>query len=245
MIAIRSLLFFVFLLIYTPIYAVICMISFPLLNHRRRYQLALGWNHTVVKVCQWLCGISYELKGLEHLKAVQDEKVIILAKHQSAWETISFMTIFPRQLCFVFKRELLWIPFFCWTFGLLMMIHINRSDRSSASISVAAQGKEHLAAGNWIIIFPEGTRTAVGSAPAYRKGGARLASATQAWVLPVAHNAGHFWPRNSFFKYPGKITVSIGPAINSANKSADTLHQETQAWIESEMRIIDPHSYEK
>ena len=100
-----------------------------------------------------------------------------------------------------------------------------------------------MAAGLWIIIFPEGTRTKVGAKSVYRKGGARLASATNAWVIPIAHNAGHFWPKNSFLKHPGKITVSIGPAISSADKTAEALHVATEQWIENEMRVIDAPAY--
>jgi 1-acyl-sn-glycerol-3-phosphate acyltransferase len=180
---------------------------------------------------------------MEHANAVRDQAVVILSKHQSAWETIAYLNLFPKDLCYVFKRELLWIPFFGWVMGLLNMIHINRSAKESSAISVTNQGKARLKAGKWIILFPEGTRTPVGSHKPYRKGGARLAGLTQATVLPVAHNAGHFWPRNSFLKYPGLITVSIGPAIPSHGKSGDQLHTEVESWIEGEMRRIDPESY--
>ena len=134
-------------------------------------------------------------------------------------------------------------PFFGWALALLRMIHINRSNKAAASQSIAGQGKKYLGQGLWIIIFPEGTRTKVGAHTLYRKGGARLASATKAWVIPIAHNAGQCWPRNSFLKSPGTITVSIGEPMNTATMSAEEVHQKTVSWIESEMRVIDPQAY--
>jgi 1-acyl-sn-glycerol-3-phosphate acyltransferase len=243
MIFLKSLAFFLAMLIITPLYAVACLIVFPIVKAPIRYEFVKGWNITITYLAKVICDIDYEIKGLDHMLTMLDKPVIILSKHQSAWETISFITLFPKQLCFVFKRELLWIPFFGWALALLRMIHINRSKTSAASQSIASQGKKYLAQGIWIIIFPEGTRTKPGANTVYRKGGARLASATKAWVIPVAHNAGQVWPRNSFLKYPGKITVSIGPAITSENKSAEELHQQAEHWIETEMRMIDASAY--
>jgi 1-acyl-sn-glycerol-3-phosphate acyltransferase len=180
---------------------------------------------------------------MENMQAVLNERVVILSKHQSAYETIAYIALLPKQLCFVFKRELLWIPFFGWALALLKMIHINRSNKQTAAHSVATQGRKRLSEGKWIMLFPEGTRTATGSTKPYRKGGARLASATDALVIPIAHNAGRCWPKNSFIKNPGTVIFSIGPAISSANKSAEELQKEVEGWIESEMRVIDPSAY--
>lgn len=240
---IRSILFFIFLLAFTPPYAIACFIVFPFMSASKRYDFVRGWNVTVLKMVKWMCGITYEVKGMEHMTAMLNEPVILLSKHQSAWETIAFMVIFPKQLCYVFKRELLFVPFFGWALGMLRMIHIDRSNTAKASNSIARQGKERLNDGCWIIIHPEGTRTPVGKHTTYRKGGARLAVATAAKVIPIAHNAGHAWPRNSFLKFPKKITVSIGPFIETANKSADDVHKETENWIETEMRVIDAPAY--
>ena len=177
------------------------------------------------------------------MHAALDQPVVILSKHQSAYETIAYIALLPKQLCFVFKRELLWIPFFGWALALLKMIHINRSNKQTAALSVASQGRKRLSEGKWIMLFPEGTRTPRGSTKPYRKGGARLASATGALVIPIAHNAGNFWPKNSFLKRPGTVIFSIGPAIVSEGKSGEELQQEVEGWIESEMRLIDPSAY--
>jgi 1-acyl-sn-glycerol-3-phosphate acyltransferase len=245
MIMLRSILFFVFLLVMTPFYALACFTVFPFMSAAKRYDFVRGWNVTVLAVAKVLCDIKYEIKGMEHMTAMLDQPVILLSKHQSAWETIAFMAIFPKQLCYVFKRELLFVPFFGWALGMLRMIHIDRSKSSAASNSIARQGKERLAQGCWIIIHPEGTRTPVGKHLTYRKGGARLAVATGASVIPIAHNAGHVWPRNSFLKFPGTVTVSIGEAISTVGKTADEVHKEMENWIEFEMHVIDAKAYTK
>jgi len=237
---IRSSLFTIFLLVFTPIWSVLCMLAFPFLNPENRYRFIGLWNKVVIETLKYLCGIDFEIRGMENMQAVLDQPVVVLSKHQSAYETIAYIALLPKQLCFVFKRELLWIPFFGWALALLKMIHINRASKETAALSVASQGRKRLSEGKWILMFPEGTRTPVGSHKPYRKGGARLASATGATVVPIAHNAGRFWPRNSFMKYPGTVIFSIGPAIASAGKSGDQLHQEVETWIEAEMRKIDP-----
>jgi len=243
MIYLRSTLFSLFLLIFTPIWSVLCMLAFPFLSPENRYSFIGLWNKVVIWLLWHLCNIRYEIRGMEHMHAVLDQPVIILSKHQSAYETIAYIALLPKQLCFVFKRELLWIPFFGWALALLKMIHINRANKQTAALSVASQGRKRLGEGKWIMLFPEGTRTPRGSTKPYRKGGARLASATGALVIPIAHNAGNFWPKNSFLKKPGTVIFSIGPAIASEGKSGEELQQEVEGWIESEMRMIDPSAY--
>lgn len=244
MIYLRSTLFALFLLIFTPIWSVLCMLAFPFLSPENRYSFIGFWNKVVIWLLWHLCAIRYEIRGMEHMRAMLDKPVIILSKHQSAYETIAYIALLPKQLCFVFKRELLWIPFFGWALALLKMIHINRANKQTAALSVASQGRKRLSEGKWIMLFPEGTRTPRGSTKPYRKGGARLASATGALVIPIAHNAGNFWPKNSFLKQPGTAIFSIGPAIASEGKSGEELQQEVEGWIESEMRVIDPSAYQ-
>lgn len=240
---IRSTIFSICLVIITLVWSVICMLTFPFLSSENRYQMVSVWNKAIIWLLWHICGIQYEIRGLENMYAVLDRPVVILSKHQSAYETIAYIALLPKQLCFVFKRELLWIPFFGWTLALLKMIHIDRSNKQTAALSVVSQGRKRLSEGKWITLFPEGTRTPRGSTKPYRKGGARLASATGALVIPIAHNAGNFWPKNSFMKHPGTVIFSIGPVISSENKSGDELQQEVEGWIESEMRILDPSAY--
>ncbi len=244
MIFIRSLLFVLYLIVLTPPYACACFIVFPFMSADQRFRFVRGWPRLVVAGARWICGIDYRLEGTEQFDPMMDKPVVLLSKHQSAWETVAYMALMPKPLCFVFKRELLLVPFFGWALGMLKMVHIDRKDGPRAFSQAAIQGRERLAEGAWIIMFPEGTRTRSGlEKPRYKSGGARLAVETGAWVIPMAVNSGRLWPRNSFLKYPGTVTISVGPPIASANKTADQLNQEVEHWIERDMRRIDPQSY--
>jgi 1-acyl-sn-glycerol-3-phosphate acyltransferase len=167
----------------------------------------------------------------------------VLSKHQSAWETIFLLPNMPRPLVFVFKKEILYIPFFGWAMALLRMIPIDRSQGKHAFKHVVRHGKRRLADGQWIIMFPEGTRIPVGQAGKYKSGGTRLAIETGAVVVPIAHNSGECWPKNSFIKRPGLVTVSIGKPISPEGQTPDGMMQQVENWIESEMRVISPHAY--
>ncbi len=169
--------------------------------------------------------------------------IVLLPKHQSTWETFAFPALMPHPLCYVFKRELLWIPFFGWAMARLDMIHIDRARRAEAWNRVAEQGRQHMANGNWVIMFPEGTRIPRGQAGTYKSGGTRLAITTSASVLPIAVSSARCWPRRSFVLRPGTIDVSIGPMIGSAGRRPDELMREVEQWIETEMRRIDPQAY--
>ncbi|UDG82492.1 1-acyl-sn-glycerol-3-phosphate acyltransferase [Candidatus Vallotia cooleyia] len=237
---IRSTLFFIYLIIYTIPYACTCLIIFPFLNTNQRYQMAVGWCHSILWTLQYLVGTSWRVEGLDNLP---HGPAVLLSKHQSAWETLAFPAIMPRPLCYIFKRELLYIPFFGWILGMLKMVHIDRSQGSKAFKSVIRQGKERMAEGSWVILFPEGTRIPVGKRGKYKTGGTLFAVATEVPVVPIAHNAGNVWPRNSFLKYPGTVIVSIGKPIDTRNLSASTVMARVEEWIETEMRRIDPHAY--
>ncbi len=235
----RSSLFMLILVLATLIWTPVCLLVAPL-PYRQRYWVTQRWNFFIVWLGKVLCGMRYEIRGLENLP---DEPVILLSKHQSAWETIFFLWFMPRPLVYVFKRELLFIPFFGWALGLLRMVPINRSKSRDAFAQVVVQGRRRLADGLWIIMFPEGTRAMPGKKGKYKGGGARLAIETNALVVPIAMNSGDCWPKNSFVKTPGLITISIGKAIAPAGREAPELMQEVENWIESEMRVISPHAY--
>nr|WP_255532348.1 lysophospholipid acyltransferase family protein [Polynucleobacter sp. AP-Reno-20A-A9] len=205
--------------------------------------MGVFWCRLTQKALLFFCGIDIKIEGFENIPQDPNKSLIILGKHQSAWETFIYPAFFPRQLCFVFKRELLFVPFFGWALASLKMIHINRGDREKARSTVNEQGKVVLAEGSWIAIYPEGTRTPRGSFKPYRKGGVRLAISTQTDILPVAQNSGAIWPRNTFLKRPGVITLSIGPVISVAGKTEEQLQLEVETWIEGEMRRIDAPAY--
>ncbi|QDZ26509.1 1-acyl-sn-glycerol-3-phosphate acyltransferase [Noviherbaspirillum sp. UKPF54] len=238
----RSLVFVLLMVVATIIWAPICFLFAPL-PYNQRYFLTSFWNRFVIWAAKVVCGIRYQFKGYDNLP---DSPVILLSKHQSAWETIFFLYAMPRPLVYVFKKELLYIPFFGWAIALMRMIPIDRSKTRDAFAQVVAHGRKRLAGGQWIIMFPEGTRSYVGKQGKYKAGGARLAIETNTVVVPIAMNAGECWPKNSFIKKPGLITVSIGKPISPEGKTQQALIQEVENWIESEMRVISsPGIYSK
>jgi 1-acyl-sn-glycerol-3-phosphate acyltransferase len=229
----RSTLYTLLQIIITPLYFLIILAAFPL-SPIHRYRITSGWAHIMLFLLRLICGIRYRVIGAEHIPSAPS---IVLSKHQSAWETLAFQQIFPPQV-WVLKKELLRVPFFGWGLALTSPIAIDRSSRKAALRQIVEQGKDRLKQGFWIIVFPEGTRIAPGKKGKYGIGGAWLATHTGAPVVPVAHNAGEFWGRNSFLKLPGTITVSIGPPIDPAHMEPADLNASVESWIEAEMSII-------
>jgi len=229
----RSILFNLGILVITPIFSILAILLFPL-PAVTRSRLVSGWAHCSMFWLALTCGLRFRVIGREN---IPDHACVVLAKHQSAWETIAFQTIFPPQI-WVMKRSLLWIPFLGWAFAALRAIAIDRSAGREALKQMVTQGKDRLARGLWVVIFPEGTRIAPGERGKYHIGGAWLATHTQATVVPVAHNAGEFWRKNSFIKMPGVITVSIGKPIESKGMKPDALNQVVESWIETEMETL-------
>jgi len=235
----RSCVFALLMTAATVVWALLCFLFAPL-PYPRRYYWTSRWNVFVIWAARVVCGIRYEIKGAENLP---DAPAVVLSKHQSAWETIFYMCFMPRPLVFVFKKEILYIPFFGWGIALLRMIPIDRSKGKDAFAQVLEHGRKRLADGQWIIMFPEGTRIPVGKQGKYKGGGARLAVEAGVPVIPIAMNSGECWPKNSFIKKPGLVTVSIGKPIPSDGLTANELMQKVENWIESEMRVISPHVY--
>jgi len=190
-----------------------------------------------------ILGIRVRLSGLEHLPQGASSPAVLLCKHQSTLETLLLPTLMPHPLAFVFKRELLRIPFFGWSMARLDMIHIDRESRTQALKHVVNQGRLLLSSGVWIILFPEGTRMARGEKGTYQTAGTRLAVDSGAPVIPIAVASARCWPRKGFVKFPGEVHVSIGPSIDSVGREPKALMREAEAWIEAEMRRIDPEAY--
>jgi 1-acyl-sn-glycerol-3-phosphate acyltransferase len=201
-----------------------------------RYRVVTGWTRFALWWLRLTCGLSHRVSGREH---IPEGPAIILCKHQSAWETMALQLVFPEQV-WVFKRELLWVPFFGWGLACLDPIVINRAARHNALRQLIDQGKERLGRGIWITLFPEGTRVAPGRQGRYYAGGGLLAVEARVPVVPVAHNAGLFWPRNGFVKKPGVIDMVIGPVIDTKDKSAREVMQTAETWIEGQARRLLP-----
>jgi 1-acyl-sn-glycerol-3-phosphate acyltransferase len=236
MIILRSALFALLQTLLTIVFGIISLLTFPF-GPLTRYRIISQWNHLIVWLARVICGIRYEVRGLENLPKTP---VVVMAKHQSAWETIALPILLPPQVI-VLKRELLLIPFFGWGMRMLSPIAINRKAGKEALKQIVAQGRDRLAKGFWVLIFPEGTRIKPGESGRYGIGGAWLATHTRTPVLPIALNAGEVWPKNALLKRPGTITLSIGPVIESAGLKADELNQKVRDWIEAEMTRL-PHA---
>jgi 1-acyl-sn-glycerol-3-phosphate acyltransferase len=207
------------------------------------YWLCAGWLRLAVTGGTVILGIQNRVTGMENLPSTELGSCVLLVKHQSTWETFSMVTLMPHPLAFVFKKELLYVPFFGWAMSRMDMIHIDRSQRAQAFNKVVAQGKRLMAQGVWVIMFPEGTRIPRGQQGVYKSGGTRLAIDTGAPVIPVAVTSAKCWPRKAFIKKPGIVDISIGKPIASAGRQPDELMREVEAWIELEMRRLDPQAY--
>jgi 1-acyl-sn-glycerol-3-phosphate acyltransferase len=233
MTAVRSSLFVLALVLITPPYALLALATLPL-PRMARYRIISGWSRLVIILAKLILRIQWRVEGREHLP---QRPAVILAKHQSAWETMAFQLIFPPQV-HVLKRELLWIPFFGWGLALMSPIAIDRRRGLAALRAMSKKGVQRLGQGFWVVVFPEGTRVAPGERRAYQPGGAWLAAASGAPVVPVAHNAGLLWPRYAFLKHPGTVTVRIGPAIDPAGRDPATINRLAEHWIEEQQKAL-------
>ena len=230
-----SLFFTVFLFVWTFLYAIPFVIVCSVLPFRRRFPLARGWAASLLWVLKWSCGLDYRVEG-EPLPAGCH---VALWKHSSSWETIAMMVVFPRQV-WVLKRELLWIPVVGLAVRQMHAIAIDRKSGHTAVAQVIEQGKDRLAEGDWVMIFPEGTRMPAGVTRRYGVSGTLLAGEAGALIVPVAHNAGHYWPRRGLMKKPGTVRVVVGAPVRAAGREARELNQEIQAWVEETVKELEP-----
>ena len=203
------------------------------------FTLARLYTKVMLRWIEIACGITYEVSGWEN---VPRTPVVIMSKHQSAWETIFIESAFPSQ-CWIVKKELLWLPFVGWGLMAIRAIAIDRTSGSSAREQIVVQGAERLREGHWVTIFPEGTRVPPGRIGRYGIGGSLLATRTGTPILPIAHDAGELWGRYAFRKKPGKVHVVIGPLIEAKGRDVLQVNREVEAWIEGQMRRISPHRY--
>jgi len=240
LVLLRSIVFLCLQVFLTIVWSVVSLLTFPF-RPFTRYRIITLWSRSVVWLARVVCGVRYQVRGLENLPR---QPSIVLAKHQSAWETIAFEVFLPPQV-WVLRRSLLRVPFFGWGLAMMSPIAIDRGAGMQALKQMLEQGRERLAQGFWIIIFPEGTRVAPGQRGKYQIGGAWLAVHTGAPVLPVAHNAGQLWGKNAFLKFPGTIIVSIGKPIDPRGLTPEELNRRVEDWVEAETaRLSTPRCLE-
>jgi len=234
----RSALFNLIMFITVTVYAALVMFTVPF-PPLARYRFASQWARFQIWVAGWLLGLRYHVEGREHLP--RHRTAVLLAKHQSMWETLAFQVIFPPQV-WVLKRELVWIPFFGWALWLLRAIAIDRGSGRRAVQQIIDQGRDRLNNGFWVVVFPEGTRVAPHHQRRFGIGGAVLAVESGHPVVPVAHNAGHFWQRRGFSKKPGTIHVVIGPAIDPRGMTAEQVNEQVASWMHDTMARLEGHA---
>ncbi len=223
----RSLIFYVGYVLVTLIIAPLLLVLFWLFPRSKRHLFGTLWCGIILQWSRLVCGIRFQVYGKEN---IPDHPVVVLANHQSEWETV-FIYRYLAPVSPILKKELLSIPVYGWAMRLINPIAIDRSRRHNAGRSILDQGRQRLDSGYSVMIFPEGTRADDGKVGNFSRGGAKLALATKAAVLPIAHNAGHFWPARRFLKFPGNIEVHIGSPIQTANREASELTAEVEAWI--------------
>lgn len=230
---IRSVLFWAGFMLVTLVIGIFVILSLPL-NSDIRLRIARYWGVSSLWLLKVICKLDYHVSGRENIGT---RNAIVFCKHQSTWETIALHAIVPLGR-WVFKRELLRIPLFGWALGCTDPIAIDRNAGRAAVKQLVSRGTEKLKRGKWINIFPEGTRTAPGASGKYKMGGAILAAESGYPVIPIAHNAGEFWPRHSFIKWPGMIEVRIGPYIESEGRDAEAIMHDAKTWIEDNLKEI-------
>jgi 1-acyl-sn-glycerol-3-phosphate acyltransferase len=233
MLLLRSLVFQFYFFASVGIAAMTIFILWPF-PFAYRSAVARNWGKSMLWVGRVVCGLDYVIEGRENIPA---QPSVIMIKHTSVFETYTQLAIFPPQT-WVVKRELQWIPLFGWGLAAMRPIAIDRSAGHTAVMQVIGQGRERLAQGIWITVFPEGTRMPPGQTKKYGVGGAALARDVQCPIVPVAHNAGDFWPRRGLKKRPGLIRFCIGPPIDPADRPPRETNLMVQDWIESRMREI-------
>ena len=241
----RSVLHLLFMAVTVVPWALAVVVAAPFLSSTRVYWMCARWLKLSVDAGTVILGIRNQVIGYENLPVGTTAPAVLLVKHQSLWETFSMAALMPHPLAFVFKKELLKVPFFGWAMGRMDMIHIDRADGARAFVKVVQQGQRLLDQGTWVIMFPEGTRIPRGEKGTYKTGGTRLAIRTGAPVIPIAVTSAKCWPRKAFIKKPGTVEFSIGKPIPSAGREADELMKEVEDWIEAEMHRLDPEAYTK
>ena len=242
MLALRSITFMLFMFVTVAPWGIFSCLTFPV-RQPRRYLMIAKWTDIAIWGAKHIMGIDYKVVGRENVPDREKHGgVIFLSKHQSRYETLLFRSLF-RRMCYVYKRELHWVPFFGWGIFLCSMIPINRARGKEALDQGAEVGGQKLRQGWYMILFPEGTRVDPGKQRRYKQGGTHLSVATGVPVVPIAHNAGDVWPRGKWIKKPGLVTVSIGPPIAPDGLTSEQQMAQVETWIEAEMRRLFSHQY--
>ena len=232
---IASLIFTLYFLLSTLLWSAVVSCT-PFMSYERRFELVRKWARSVMWLLKKLCQLDMHIEGAEHFT---DAPAVIMQKHSSAWETVAG-TLYCPPHTWVLKRELMWIPVLNIALRAMQVIPINRKGRKTAINQVIEHGGERLSRGINVMIYPEGTRVARGRNGRFGRSGAKLAVSAGVPVIPVAHNAGDYWGRQSLIKKPGTVHVVIGEPIETTNLSAEEVNQQAARWLDDTMARISP-----
>ena len=221
----RVVLFYIFMIFITIFFASTGFLLFPL-PQNIKYKYITTWSKIFIFLAKHICGLKYKVTGKNN---IPKESAVVMSNHQSTWDAIAMQVILPQQ-CWVLKKELLYIPFFGWSLAMLSPIAIDRKKRNSIK-QLIKQGKEKLKQNIFIVIFPEGTRVDASKTKSFSRSGAALAVAANKPILPIAHNAGKFWPRGIWIKKPGVIKIKIGEIVNTKVENTSKITTNIEKWI--------------
>ena len=233
---IRSFIFSLGHAISGALFGLIAVIIWPFFPYAWRWRIVTLWNRFVMLWLYICCGIRFKIIGKRH---TDQYPCVVLAKHQSTWETM-FLQYYFGPVSTILKKELLRIPFFGWGLASLRPIGIDRSNPIQALKDVKSKGVQRIKEGNNLLVFPEGTRTALGSLGNYARSGADIAISAEVPVVAVAHNAAECWPHKHFLKYPGIITVVLSEPISTKGRDRKELTDYVKNWIENEISNLPP-----
>lgn len=205
------------------------LIFLRIFGYKPAFLVAKLWAFIVIKTLQYICGIKYKIYGNSSI-----EGTFIFSKHQSTWETIFFLLVIPNPI-FIVKRELMYIPFFGWCLYLLKNISIDRASGRSAIKKMILETQKSLEKGFSVILFPEGTRIMSGEKTKIKQGGIVIAKSLKIPIIPITHNAGEFWPKHSFIKYPGTIKILFGKPISIDKKTSEEFKSEIEKWMDQKI----------
>jgi len=229
MIYIRSIVYTALMFLTFLVLAPIALLPRPIINKEKRWQIAKTWATVNIFLSKRLCGLSYSISGLEN---IPEQKCVVFVKHSSVYEIFIMLKHFSPS-SWVGKHELMYLPIFRGVFKKFKLIPVKRGRGSSEIYKVRVAGKERLQTGNWIIIFPEGTRMPFDKSKRYGLSGAILASETGSKILPISHNAGKFWKRRGWIKHPGSVEFIIGKPLETRGLSLDEINAESKKWIDA------------
>ena len=205
-----NIIFNIIFFIIVVIASFIIIFLYPFISTISLQNIASVWVTAVLHLLKYLCGVSWEVKGIEN---IEESPCILVSNHQGQWESFYLQTLLIPSSSII-KKELLFIPIFGWALACLKPIHLRRSKKYKSMKKVIKDGAKKLKKGTSIIIFPEGTRTdPKDGIKKFSNSCGYLSVNNGAPIIPICHNSGLYWRNKKFFKHKGEVKVHIGKPI--------------------------------